>query len=86
MLTLPRPQQPSPGVEPCETNDAAVPPRRGTAAAQLSVDVTGEEGGVVLPSPAGSDRVGGVAIATCCHHLCNWRDYTGQEYLRRLVG
>jgi len=33
---------------------------------------------------AGS-RVGGVAIATCCHHVCNWRDYAGREFLARHV-
>jgi tRNA:m4X modification enzyme len=29
-------------------------------------------------------RVRGVAIATCCHHACNWDDYTGREWLASL--
>ena len=89
MLTLPCKQQPSLIAEASEVSEAAAPSLGVTAAAQLSVDAAGggEGGGVVaLMPPAGSDRVGGVAIATCCHHLCNWRDYTGQDYLRRLVG
>lgn len=93
MLTLPRKQQPSPIAEAREASDAATPLPRVNAATSLSGDAAGggggggEGGGVVtLTPPAGSDRVGGVAIATCCHHLCNWRDYTGQDYLRRLVG
>ena len=24
----------------------------------------------------------GVAIATCCHHACSWKDYTGKAFLR----
>ncbi|CBJ31916.1 conserved unknown protein [Ectocarpus siliculosus] len=30
---------------------------------------------------AATTRVGGVAIATCCHHVCNWRDYVGRDFL-----
>lgn len=30
-------------------------------------------------------RVGGVAIATCCHHACNWRDYAGRDFLMQQV-
>lgn len=94
MLTLPRKQQFSPIAEAREASDAAAPPPRViSAATPLSVDAAGGGGGggegggmVPLTPPTGSDRVGGVAIATCCHHLCNWRDYTGQDYLRRLVG
>ncbi|CAH9134670.1 unnamed protein product [Cuscuta epithymum] len=26
----------------------------------------------------------GVAIATCCHHLCQWRDYINKEYMLNL--
>ncbi|CAM9849682.1 unnamed protein product, partial [Scytosiphon promiscuus] len=37
----------------------------------------GDSGG----RPTSSRRVGGVAIATCCHHACNWRDYAGREFL-----
>ncbi|CAN0531758.1 unnamed protein product, partial [Ectocarpus sp. 8 AP-2014] len=32
-------------------------------------------------APAAATRVGGVAIATCCHHVCNWTDYVGREFL-----
>ena len=24
----------------------------------------------------------GVAIATCCHHACNWADYTGKKFFQ----
>lgn len=30
-------------------------------------------------------RIGGVVFATCCHHVCAWRDYVGQEFLLGLV-
>ena len=90
MLTLPPRRQPSTGAEASETSIPSIPPLTAPAA-QASVDasVGGEGGGggseVATISPAGSNRVGGVAIATCCHHVCNWRDYTGKDYLRRLV-
>ncbi|CAE8625463.1 unnamed protein product, partial [Polarella glacialis] len=28
----------------------------------------------------------GVAVALCCHHLCNWQDYTGQRYFQETLG
>ncbi|CAN0371764.1 unnamed protein product, partial [Scytosiphon promiscuus] len=34
-----------------------------------------------LAAVANVVRVGGVAIATCCHHACSWRDYAGREFL-----
>uniref|UniRef100_A0A8C7HSV0 tRNA:m(4)X modification enzyme TRM13 n=1 Tax=Oncorhynchus kisutch TaxID=8019 RepID=A0A8C7HSV0_ONCKI len=27
-------------------------------------------------------RVGGVAIALCCHHRCDWRHYVGKEFFK----
>lgn len=46
----------------------------------------GAESAATIPTPvADSGRVGGVAIATCCHHACVWRDYTGREFLLGLV-
>jgi hypothetical protein len=36
----------------------------------------GAGGGAVLAA-----RARGLAIATCCHHACNWRDYLGREWL-----
>jgi len=37
---------------------------------------SGAGGGAVLAA-----RARGLAIATCCHHACNWRDYLGREWL-----
>ena len=34
------------------------------------------EGGVL------SSQLGGVAIATCCHHACSWEDYVGATFLK----
>lgn len=28
----------------------------------------------------------GGAVALCCHHLCNWRDYVGKDFLRGVLG
>ena len=28
----------------------------------------------------GAARLRGVAIATCCHHVCSWRHYTGRDW------
>ncbi|CAM9902137.1 unnamed protein product, partial [Choristocarpus tenellus] len=30
-------------------------------------------------------KIGGVAIATCCHHRCMWEDYVGRDFLSNLV-
>jgi len=29
-----------------------------------------------------SHRVAGCVFATCCHGVCNWKDYVGRDYLR----
>lgn len=31
-----------------------------------------------------SSQLRGVAIATCCHHACTWRDYVGASFLNSL--
>jgi tRNA:m4X modification enzyme len=33
------------------------------------------------PSGQIAGQFKGVAVATCCHHACNWIDYTGAEWL-----
>lgn len=45
-------------------------------------DSGGGDGGSCSPA---ATRVGGVAIATCCHHACNWRDYAGRDFLAQQV-
>ncbi|XP_041913211.1 tRNA:m(4)X modification enzyme TRM13 homolog [Alosa sapidissima] len=39
------------------------------------------EGSVAAPSQ--QPEVGGVAIALCCHHRCDWQHYVGQEFFRQ---
>lgn len=29
-----------------------------------------------------NSRMQGFSVATCCHHRCNWRSFTGKEYFR----
>lgn len=77
MLTLPQREH----VAPEAHQDSVVP-------VEASVDAAMETPGVDREGKtdaARRDRVGGVAIATCCHHVCNWRDYTGRGFLKRLV-
>eukprot|EP00903_Cladosiphon_okamuranus_P022259 g20469.t1 len=72
------------------------PPRASREGGTSEVDGgTGDGGGgdetVAAPSipsaaataATAASRVEGVAIATCCHHVCNWRDYAGRDFLSR---
>lgn len=34
--------------------------------------------------PDGKSRVGGVAIATCCHHRCNAYSYINRTYAHKV--
>ncbi|CAM9211700.1 unnamed protein product [Ectocarpus sp. 12 AP-2014] len=56
-----------------------LPPRRERRDAHDSGHV-GNDDPTAAPAAA-TTRVGGVAIATCCHHVCNWRDYVGRDFL-----
>jgi hypothetical protein len=38
-------------------------------------------GPAALPVP----ELGGVAIATCCHHACSWADYVGKRFFRDVL-
>ena len=46
-------------------------------------DTNGRDGDE--PSSASSTcRVTGVALATCCHHRCEWRSYVNKPFMRKL--
>lgn len=30
---------------------------------------------------SGTDHLKGLAIATCCHHLCQWKDYISNQFI-----
>ena len=32
------------------------------------------------------ERLAGVAIATCCHHRCEWQHYVGRQYFADQLG
>lgn len=55
--------------------------------ARSAADLKSETVRSTVSASAGTygSRAGGVAIATCCHHACSWRDYVGQEFLLELV-
>lgn len=63
--------------------------------ADVSNDATGREQAASLPAASPDLRSGldasreapfcsGVAVATCCHHLCSWRTYVNKAFFRRL--
>ncbi|CAM9972364.1 unnamed protein product, partial [Ectocarpus sp. 13 AM-2016] len=56
-----------------------LPPRRESREADDGGHVG--NGDPTAAPTAATTRVGGVAIATCCHHVCNWRDYVGRDFL-----
>eukprot|EP00466_Bigelowiella_natans_P004154 jgi/Bigna1/69502/fgenesh1_pg.9_\ len=37
-------------------------------------------------SRSGTKGLTGIAIATCCHHRCEWASYVGKEYLIKVAG
>ncbi|CAN0356494.1 unnamed protein product, partial [Hapterophycus canaliculatus] len=58
-----------------------LPPQEETHTTSGSVASDGYGGADVCSHSTSATRVGGVAIATCCHHACNWRDYAGRDFL-----
>uniref|UniRef100_A0A3P8XCV1 tRNA:m(4)X modification enzyme TRM13 n=1 Tax=Esox lucius TaxID=8010 RepID=A0A3P8XCV1_ESOLU len=63
------------------------PPSKRLKLQQLPGESTGAE---LPPSPSVAEEtggrqelaVGGVAIALCCHHRCDWRHYVGKEFFK----
>ncbi|KAG6717240.1 hypothetical protein I3842_04G088700 [Carya illinoinensis] len=37
-----------------------------------------------VDSCSGNQNLRGLAVATCCHHLCQWKHYTNKKYLSTL--
>ena len=38
--------------------------------------------GMASDDPVKKNVAGGLAVATCCHHACNWADYCGKSWLQ----
>ena len=53
------------------------------SAAEPSGGGGGGSGGAAAHSGVGLAGFGGVAIAPCCHHVCDWRSYCGKPFFRR---
>lgn len=79
MLTL-TPPPPEPPQAARQPGTSGADGGGGGAVGETATAATG-----VPPEAAAASRVGGVAVATCCHHVCNWRDYAGREFLSRQV-
>ena len=61
----------------------------GHADAAAVGDAEGKEAGDMFPGrgwKAGELGVRGVAVATCCHHCCDWKDFTGKGFFLYTLG
>jgi Methyltransferase TRM13/CCCH zinc finger in TRM13 protein/U11-48K-like CHHC zinc finger len=61
-----------------ETGESSISAGAGSASgnAESASTATAFEG-------AGLDGFGGLAIATCCHHRCDWQSYVGKRWWRK---
>ncbi len=61
----------------CAAAGGAPPPAGPAAGARAA------EGGARAGGSAAGGGLLGLAVATCCHHRCMWRDYVGKRFLLR---